>query len=570
MRRFTAAIATLGVAALLAGCTPNIPRIPDWAPDPSTGILELPDVLEAVEAEPDLFQPILKIAPSEQGLADEFEARLDEGHATYAVAAVLASWFRNGDTKTAQERTERMLERWDIRGKGQRASYGFAYKINGNALDPGWWSGMSDWTFPLLLTALAQETGSDEYAGLADELIAHARKSVVDGGSIWYENDECWISEYAWHGMSYEDESFVLNGHQYALAAMGIIAASTGDDELADLFVKCSISTVEKLPEYVDGNWFAYMLHERTIDPPHYVVFEISLFESLARLIGDRRYLDAIEERQSAIAGGYPISGTSDAGNSRLIFTQVAGPHPYLRDLYQVELECTDGSATEVYVLPSHPPTLEESFLDVQTELDLSATTCDIWSHEQGADRTLVAPEQAVQAATLPQRVDFGYSVQSDSNLQWNEEDSTFAISKLEPDDPKNDGTYRTNQARIGLVLAEGISLASDDGWPPQFAVQLTASTSVVSRVEISDGQKACLRNYPRVVGEADNLLLLSLPGFSDCDIDEIQTITLLLGRSTLEADDLTISDIDVYTFDGPAALRTHLSQHENLQIPGI
>ncbi|WP_170297211.1 D-glucuronyl C5-epimerase family protein [Georgenia thermotolerans] len=552
----------------LTGCTSAIPRIEGWEGDDHTGILALPSILEIVSAEPELLDPIIGFAPDESVLENDLQKRIEDKHPTYAVAAVLGSWFRTGETATAKARTEQIIARWGIRDGATRLDYGFEYTLNGEHVEAGWWSGMSDWTFPLLLTALAQETGDDEYAHLRDSMVENALKPVEEGGTLWNEDNGCWISEYAWSGMDRNQESHVLNGHQYALVAMGMIAASTDDSELAKVFQDCSANTVAKLPEFWGNDvWPSYMLHRRTINQPHYAVFEISLFEALARLSGDARYLEAIKERQDAFARTYPVTGVVSDEGSRLIFTQMAGPHPYLRDIYTAQLECSDGDTSESFELPGRGLRLEDSILNEATSLDLADTTCSIWSNNGKSTPTLISRNQRIQLASDGGATRLSYEFGMERNIEW-EGKWAFTVSPLEIDSEENDGTRRTHQSAVQLNLEGLLPTTAESGALAQFGVQLTPSAAVNAQIRVISGETICQRNYPNLAGGASNLVLLSVAGFDDCAVDSINSIEVIFSRVGIDAP-VTITGVEVFGFPDTEALRVHL-EDSGAVIPGV
>lgn len=257
--------------------------------------------------------------------------------------AVWHAWrtyhFRNA--RLASTEVDKIIRRWRV-GETGKLTYG--YKHGGIAA--GWWSGMDMLMFPMLLVEIERETGNEEYLRLARKVISVALASPTDGGVLWPDDGNgCWISEYAWDGITRDREYYVLNGHLFALQSLYMLAQRLNDATLKERY-ECARKGVEsRTSQFLSptGNWPSYMLVPKTIDPATYVVIEIVQFDSLHALTGDPLFSRESKRRRKIISDNYPLIAVETGRKRELFFSAIGAPHPYLIDIYRPVIRCEQG-----------------------------------------------------------------------------------------------------------------------------------------------------------------------------------------------------------------------------------
>lgn len=510
-------------------------------------------VLELREEIPEAFDTFAWMMPESQDVDERFEDALGKSHPLFTVAAAFGQWLETRDEEAATARLDRIIDKWSLDEWGTRAEYGFAYKVGQEDLPPGWYSGMSDWVLPLFLIGVWQESGREDYKEIADRLVAQASRPISDGGTLWLDGDSCWISEYAWEGMSLEQESFVMNGHQFALTAMGVIAATTGDDQLKDLFSRCSRGIFDRSPKYRErANWPLYMLNPQSIDTRSYSIFEILTFDGLAALSDDQRFRDEADWRRQAFRATHPVNAVTSptSGRDELVLSLVAPPHPYDFDMYAVSVECTDGTSTrrfrttkprDVSLLPKERGLARGSLGD----LDPAKAMCDVMS-TRGDVKIPLFRTEVTDARTVAAAAPAPHSVTT-----LNTEATESGAVRIDPPAADAGTDYTALQSRITYSAKAPLSVSEGS----VLGVTLGSGGERPTSLIVTSGKRTCQRYYPPVREHPRNALLFSPMGITGCeDLTTVDSVTVVFYRSGLEAP-FEVEPGELFAFDSPAQL---------------
>jgi len=470
-----------------------------------------------------------------------FDEQVALGHPTFATGQALSAWLIESDTELAVRRAEKMIDTWNLRDANAPAklNYKFDYVVNGQTLPAEeWWSAMSDFSFPILLVGLWQETKNLEYKEIAERLVLQALKPVDEGGAVWPVGGNCWLSEYAWEGMTQSDELWVLNGAMYALVSLGLLSSSLDSEALSAAFSSCAHGTMTKFPDFLeDSAWPLYMLHEPTINQPHYVTFEITLLDALFRITGEEAFSDQATLRRGMLGRNYPIVGIRENQKNRIVFTQNAGPHPYLPDLRFTELTCTDSQIVQKFRLTSpraSPFSYEKAFLDEETDLNLEQTTCDVF--ETRSPEHYKVPIMLNQPVLVSENFSADPFVPSSAEGTLNVNRIAARTFSLKPLGDANPAKPTSAQSRINVTPDASINLRKDASHESLFGFTISADVDVNLRLVVFDGDLSCSRTYPSITAGEDNLVLLSLAGFKDCaEVNSVDSIRLVFPRASLD-----------------------------------
>jgi hypothetical protein len=514
-------------------------------------------IREAARSNPEIVLPYSawdRGADTDAALA----VHLGRGHPTFAVGVVLSAWLREGDIAATERRVGEIISHWDLDRPGTRLVYEFEWEILGTVLEPGWYSGMSDWSFMLLLFSLWQETGNPSYRQLGDRLLALAVSPVAAGGTIWTSASGCWLSEYAWPDIREDQESAVLNGHQYALVAVGLLATTLQDAELTTLFDTCMAGMRARLGEYRQtGDWPAYMLNPLSVNMVDYLMLEIALFDSLGSLSTYESMAGEAEWRRSALARQFPVFGDASADDERIMFTQIGPPHPYNLDWGTVTFRCSDGVLDEEFVMDRQRdlsiPISDRGFVDAPTSLRLEQTRCTVSTTLFGPEFRIFEAEVLLDEAPPIASSVAGYRIASTLNMASWSTDRSFGVPLAEePDDPSDPYAYLDAESRIVLEFDEPLRIEASD----LFVVEVGSSARLPVSVTLHSETGDCFRYYPALERSPANAVLLSTLGFVGCGADvELSGLTLTFARTDL-AQPVRVSVGRVIVFDSRLQMR--------------
>lgn len=456
-----------------------------------------------------------------------FQAQLDYGDPFRVTTLLIRDWLARRDLATTDARIDKVIAKWRLDQPGSKLSYTFAY----GQLPAGWWSGMDSWSFPMLLVGLWQETGVARYKEIADRLISIASKDVSQGGVVWRTADGCWLSEYAWDGMTQDDEFYVLNGHLYALQAIRMIANATHDPGL-DLLYQCGVrGTKARADQFRIGtDWLRYMLTPSTINQTHYVIFETMQFDALSRLDPDPFFASEADIRRGFLKRYYPVHSRSTPSGTRISMSAIGAPHPYSVDTYALHLRCTDGMRSEEFAIANPTdtatPIWQHAFLDAATALDPEKAKCRVESQYVGMKHFLYeAPvARATGSESGPITIDFSLGALLDAYVTGPRSATIDPERRATQDNEPL--SYLDTQGRVVLTPGSVASWQAD-----QFiGIEFNGDSALSTGVTVQSNGAEFFRYYPKTLVGQKALILLSPVGFDGGNaITNLEKLTIFV-----------------------------------------
>lgn len=261
---------------------------------------------------------------------------------------LLTIYEKTGDPKaleSANRALNFMLDEYQPatrEAEGTRWFYGFDYD---RGIKAPWWSGMDGFFGPMTLFAGWQATGDERYRDAALKSAKLMLRQPPEGGVLWRDGEECWISEYSWNGITRDKEYHVLNGHLWGLQALFMLADASGDKDLKEAYQCARKGTVSRLPAYYNaaGNWTWYQLVPRVINPTHYNIIEVAQFRAMVALTGDKVYKEPEQRRTAIFKNAYPLYLVKTPKGLQVQFSMMGAPNAYWTDTYPVTVSCKVG-----------------------------------------------------------------------------------------------------------------------------------------------------------------------------------------------------------------------------------
>lgn len=216
--------------------------------------------------------------------------------------------------------------------------------------DYGWVSSMDAPLIAVLAQMMYEKTGDVKYQSFVDELSHYMLKDVSDHGYIGQIDGESWLFEYADTNTDKETGLFVLNGSLLGTLGTALIARATENQNLVDLVESQTRLYQQMMPQFWYENevWCFYALREHTVNPPHYVIFEIELFQALAEVVGEPFYQQEAQRRMDLMKDYYRLYVYDEDDNPQYMFLRSGAPHYYYTDIYQTELVFYGSDGTEL------------------------------------------------------------------------------------------------------------------------------------------------------------------------------------------------------------------------------
>jgi len=208
----------------------------------------------------------------------------------------------------------------------------------------GWYSGMDFSGIALAAQALYESTRDEEYKRIAITLMEQLIRPVDAGGAMHStEISSCWIGEFVWPGMTREHETYVLNGFLYSLQTLAIFSKIYPDNANFVNALKCAEDGYKSSADrfvFSDQSWLYYMLHNKTTNQPHYVIFETMQFDALHRLTNSEFYAREADIRRNIFGRSYKVFKK----DGKFLFSLLGDPHPTRPDIYHTILMFRDAA----------------------------------------------------------------------------------------------------------------------------------------------------------------------------------------------------------------------------------
>ena len=452
-----------------------------------------------------------------------------------AVTTALFNRLRQARTspiakEDASAALEMFLNRWPNTTREGR-TFRWNYNQPYNQIAPGWWSGMDVFLSVVVLIAADEIYERPDYRQLALKALHSALRSPLEGGSLWKDDNLCWISEYSWNGMTRADEFYVLNGHLFGLQALKMAADALNDKEAEEAF-QCGVRGTKAFADrFQKPDWSLYMLNKPTIDPAHYVVFELSQFDALYQLSGLNLFRFEAEKRRRLFAYQYPIYLDH---NGDIVMSRFGAPHPYNLDIYPTRISCDlpDGTSWTVRekrqknndsqidrgIIRSRPPAVP-----------LRCTPISMMGGHHPIPLYTAVPrpinDKMTTATILPSTIEAQY----DAELIDNRE----VIVRPEVVADSGPDHYSSVQARVTLTGKFDISNVE------LFGVEITMPRPSYLSVTLTDSGGRTASRYYHPLSGGKQIVLLSKVGF-----DGYEELSDIVGISiSLPTDEKSMSD---------------------------
>lgn len=208
----------------------------------------------------------------------------------------------------------------------------------------GWVSSMDAPVIAVLAQLMYEETNDTKYKDFVTQLSDYMTKNVSEHGYIAQIHGQPWLFEYADTNTTAETGEFVLNGSLLGTLCTAMVARVTGNSELWALVEKQTALYEEMMPQYwyAEDAWCYYMLQPKKVDPPHYIIFEIRLFNALAEATGIDFYGQEAQRRIDLLKNNYRLNVFEQDGIKHYLFLRGGAPHYYYTDIYDTELVFLD------------------------------------------------------------------------------------------------------------------------------------------------------------------------------------------------------------------------------------
>ncbi len=258
-----------------------------------------------------------------------------------ASARAITLMYRENNYRKAAKIINCLMGTFSRNGYFPRADY-----KSYNTFEYGWASCLDAPPAAVAAQMLYEHTGKAKYKRFVSQLMEYIPTNVSEHGFIATANGKRWLFEYAETDTDAENGAFVLNGSMVGTLSTCILASYFSDEGLRQLVTESTENYKAMMENYLYDNneWCYYMLNRKTVNQPHYVLFEIRLCEALYALTQDTFYQEQAELRRSMLLRWYKAYVYQDKTDGRTYVTMLRGgaPHYYNNDLYATRLELYD------------------------------------------------------------------------------------------------------------------------------------------------------------------------------------------------------------------------------------
>lgn len=498
---------------------------------------------------------------------DPFQSVLDEGNPFTVTSKLIQEYRSDRDPIAVQKNIARVVDEWRLDRKAK-----LTYKQGHGKLPPGWWSGMDLAAFPLLLVGLWQDTQDEATLALARRMLDIATQPVAEGGIVWRNGEGCWFSEYAWDGMSAEEEYFVLNGHLHALQSLLMLSRALGDEALARLYSCGLVGTKAYADRFLKAGdpWAQYMLTPTTINQTHYVIFEMMQFDALYELTGETFYQEQAKLRRALLQRYFPLQlhmGTTNKDRS-LFLSAIGAPHPYSVDTYPLDVLCKKDGVTLFEGSIRNPSNTARNiaghaFLYKRAPGVDVATRCQVTSNYAGQTQLLYeATPEPTASVRLAASLVGGVKAETFYDVVDMPRPMSFVIDPKRRVSIAPASSYMDDEARVVLKFTRR-------KLTPQglVAVVINPEQDLPFQVMLGDGDKSVSRYYPKLLAGKKNIVILSLVGIDGgTDLKALDSLTFRFSTSG-KSERFKANFGALYVFPNQYALYQYLKTDASLII---
>jgi len=395
------------------------------------------------------------------------------------------------------------------------------YPFKWGELEAGWYSGMANSAIALAFLAGYEVFGEKKYEKLAKKAINAVVLPIQKGGcALVLDQDKYWSLEYVWDEVNEKNAKFVLNGFLFSLLTIRIFAEITRNNQYLLLYTY-GVNALKSLsPQfyYPDGTWTYYMLNPKTIESPHYCIYNLILYKALYNLTKDNFFIQEIEKRKKILNCNYPLIVCLNENRTyKFLFSLIGPPHPYWIDIYPIEINflSEDGKILDKYEIKTPRdlsiPIIKRAF--IFDELNKEAFKFVIYSkYGKNIFKWYEAPLKRAfkMCQSNPKKVDYDLICIYDAECSKNNQ--TIVIDPAKMDRPDTPNYYTNNQGRIILKPLTPIDRTAYK----YFGLSLKPSRDIHSiAIEIYDiKKKSTARYYVPLKANVENFILLQWLGF--------------------------------------------------------
>lgn len=379
----------------------------------------------------------------------------------------------------------------------------------------GWVSSMDAPAIAVLAQLMYEETGEDRYRDFVASLSEYMTKDVSEHGYIAQIHGQPWLFEYADTNTTAETGEFVLNGSLLGTLCTAMVARVTGNSELWALVEKQTELYEEMMPQYwyAEDAWCYYMLQPKTVDPPHYIIFEIRLFNALAEATGIDFYGQEAQRRIDLLKSNYRLNVFEQDGIKHYLFLRGGAPHYYYTDIYDTELVFLDAQDNILQCDRMGDRTIETSCMtglypEETARVEWHIVPQVAWSVDMGDLNIDFLSNSQTQ---IPEPLSLTYTASADGYMEENR--LQIHADRSEESRCNLTGTLVSTQtATPNAVYALELDNRSDETFTANIVVYNTDGYGVD-------------RYLPQLL-PGKNLVVFSLPGFVDYGSGTLQNIS--------------------------------------------
>lgn len=223
--------------------------------------------------------------------------------------------------------------------------YGFFPRPEYIDFEYGWVSCMDAPVIGVAAQMLYEKTGKSEYKDFVYKLVEYIKKDVTEHGFVAKVGGGSWLFEYACVDTNEDNAEFVLNGSLLGTLATYMLAEATQDKDLWKLLEE-QIENYKELSLhylYENNEWCYYMLNEKRVNQPHYIIYEIRLLDALFEVSGDSFFQVQSNLRRDILLRYYKLYEYKDGDEVvHALLLRANAPHYYYIDVFDTKLTFYD------------------------------------------------------------------------------------------------------------------------------------------------------------------------------------------------------------------------------------
>ncbi|MCK5135402.1 MAG: hypothetical protein KAR19_06395 [Bacteroidales bacterium] len=217
-----------------------------------------------------------------------------------------------------------------------------------------WHSGMANSIIALSFLQAYIIFDEPSYLRYAEQAMMGVTEEISKGGSALKVESGKWFLEYASKTIDHDKARFVLNGFLYQLLALKLYCDITGDEYFIKEY-KSGLLAYQDLYEqfhYESGDWTYYSLNPKSVETPHYVIFDIILLDALYELTNETVFNVESSYRRNILRKHYNLESIPlNRRQGIYCFSQVGPPHPYWVDIYPTTIRfLSENDSKEIYL----------------------------------------------------------------------------------------------------------------------------------------------------------------------------------------------------------------------------